>query len=1262
MHPVRSLHERPPHILPLRSLTPTTVAATDPTAASSAPAPSAASPPTAVVAAASTSATLAACGTSSLDHHISVVEALPSTATAAQSVSSYEHVMMGSKSPNPHSLSVSASLPAPPTPSSWMVRGPSSGGSPTMLLAMDVGVYHDSCVSASSVNSSAGNPIISPLLRPHSHNNSYSTSSNPAAHDSAGETEGADGFIIPMERASGRKRTPRSAALSVAASGGSAAAAADADSLTAPAPVRLVFSRRTSTGGSIGEGSDDFCARGCHPCSSLLAEDDALLCSQTRLAVEASGDEDAEHAHADGHKVEVQSTLHSSRHRGSGVATTMMRTPSPIPANLPSVPLGVCVKGGVMSDVLTTAPTASTVTRLSSHSLKAPVSGVAAAEPHSSHFNAVKTSAVDMPPAAAASSSRGTHSPPPSCPPACFATPADHTHHTTVSPLPRFASSALKQLEKPSHSSGPLCSDATGSIHDALNSNIGASHRVAGAAELPNWRRYSNTAICCPMLELYSEPDSRMETEGADGAAAASISEEQDSSAHAGPRHINSHENSAAVVLLAHHAAASVTTVTSTLVPFLHTAAASATTSPYDKREVPSLSTLDAPHPSKTREAPPSADTQSASPHALTPFTDAWTAHTSTPMSREQSSGSRHCQQQNQLHRTHGVSSSSSSHGCVTPESPAAAGVSTGVCAPSDMPAPVFSNTETQPSIHATAQAHKRSSFVNCHANFSRALWSPSVASGTAAADTMAGKVGEGSAPLLKEINSDRSSGAPSIPPLPPPLPPPSRTPITVKRSAGSVIFVCATTPTNQRATSTFSAGSSTAHPSDCVAPASRTQQGTTSPAPPPPRLLLTESHDTKQQQPPLQRAQRMRSFSNCGSSPALSSERLSFSCHGVDKDSNTLGAAANETNAPAVQTTMSALPIHSHHNTPEQVRVEAIIDGMPIVVLPPPALLPQSVGDGDPISAAATSTAAGHAHALSHHHRQHSHIRCSSFSSSSGVQSRPHSKGRHPDVPTALSTEQSREFLYSSDSSWCASTPQTLTSTMSDAMLSFSSANLAAPMVSNGCNLTNALNVYAVNASSNGGGGAPTAQATSAGAEGFVMKPDAETIQSLPRSKTPRMPGCSMRDWAAHLAEKEAENRRQQQGLGSGFPRSGQHHQRVGSSPINGPSTSISGGTASAASSPASQHTAGPRAALPRMTPQEVAKHNTPDDLWMVIRNVVYDCTAFQRFHPGGERVLLACAGRDATMVYDRFHAWVSCESFLGPYAVGVLAPPPHQ
>lgn len=42
----------------------------------------------------------------------------------------------------------------------------------------------------------------------------------------------------------------------------------------------------------------------------------------------------------------------------------------------------------------------------------------------------------------------------------------------------------------------------------------------------------------------------------------------------------------------------------------------------------------------------------------------------------------------------------------------------------------------------------------------------------------------------------------------------------------------------------------------------------------------------------------------------------------------------------------------------------------------------------------------------------------------------------------------------------------------------------------------------------------------------------------------------------------------------------------------------------------------------------EEVAKHNTPQDAWIVIDNFVYDITKFAKLHPGGTQILLDYAG----------------------------------
>lgn len=53
----------------------------------------------------------------------------------------------------------------------------------------------------------------------------------------------------------------------------------------------------------------------------------------------------------------------------------------------------------------------------------------------------------------------------------------------------------------------------------------------------------------------------------------------------------------------------------------------------------------------------------------------------------------------------------------------------------------------------------------------------------------------------------------------------------------------------------------------------------------------------------------------------------------------------------------------------------------------------------------------------------------------------------------------------------------------------------------------------------------------------------------------------------------------------------------------------------------------------------EEVARHNTRDDLWVVIDDNVYDLTKFARLHPGGRFPLVEVAGKDATTAFYGLH-----------------------
>jgi len=76
------------------------------------------------------------------------------------------------------------------------------------------------------------------------------------------------------------------------------------------------------------------------------------------------------------------------------------------------------------------------------------------------------------------------------------------------------------------------------------------------------------------------------------------------------------------------------------------------------------------------------------------------------------------------------------------------------------------------------------------------------------------------------------------------------------------------------------------------------------------------------------------------------------------------------------------------------------------------------------------------------------------------------------------------------------------------------------------------------------------------------------------------------------------------------------------------------------------------------QFTVDEVKQHDTPEDLWMIIYNNVYNVTHFAKDHPGGVEVLYDCGGVDATEAFDDVAHSDDAVAMLEPYLVGELVP----
>ena len=72
--------------------------------------------------------------------------------------------------------------------------------------------------------------------------------------------------------------------------------------------------------------------------------------------------------------------------------------------------------------------------------------------------------------------------------------------------------------------------------------------------------------------------------------------------------------------------------------------------------------------------------------------------------------------------------------------------------------------------------------------------------------------------------------------------------------------------------------------------------------------------------------------------------------------------------------------------------------------------------------------------------------------------------------------------------------------------------------------------------------------------------------------------------------------------------------------------------------------------------TLEEVSKHNTASDCWMVINSQVLNVTDFLNDHPGGAGVIKRVAGKDASKEFNMLHKPNTIENFAPECVIGKL------
>ncbi|KAI8928818.1 FAD binding domain-containing protein [Entophlyctis helioformis] len=103
-------------------------------------------------------------------------------------------------------------------------------------------------------------------------------------------------------------------------------------------------------------------------------------------------------------------------------------------------------------------------------------------------------------------------------------------------------------------------------------------------------------------------------------------------------------------------------------------------------------------------------------------------------------------------------------------------------------------------------------------------------------------------------------------------------------------------------------------------------------------------------------------------------------------------------------------------------------------------------------------------------------------------------------------------------------------------------------------------------------------------------------------------------------------------------------------------PAAAVAAAPAAEEAAPAAAAAAAAPAGKREISLEEVAKHKTEKDCWVVVNGQVLDVTNFLADHPGGKKAIMIYAGRDATEEFNMMHKPEVVEKYAPETVIGVL------